>query len=153
MGKVPLDLGTADRMLAGEVDPADVPPGFEAVADLLVAVRAAARRPVFATVAGPAVVDTRRVAGQSRGRRSMLATTPFRPRLSILAAAVALSAMTGAACAAGLPGAASAKAEAVLQALGIATRRTPPLRARRPTGAPSRRPRRQPPRPALTRAR
>ena len=125
MGKVPLDLGTADRMLAGEVDSADVPPGFEAVAELLVAVRAAARRPVFATVLGPAVVDSRQAAGRPRGRRRMLATTPFKPRLSILAAAVALSAMTGAACAAGLPGAASAKADAVLKELGIATPGSP----------------------------
>jgi hypothetical protein len=125
MGKVPLDLGTADRMLAGEVDPADVPPGFEAVAELLVVVRAAARRPVFAPIAGPVVVDARRAAGQSRGRRSMLAPTPFKPRLSILAAAVALSAMTGAAFAAGLPGAASARAAALLQELGIATPGSP----------------------------
>ncbi len=125
MGKVPLDLGTADRMLAGEVDPADVPPGFEAVAELLVAVRATARRPVFATVAGPAVVDARRAASQPRGRRSVLAPTPFKPRLTILATAVALSAMTGAACAAGLPGAASAKAVAVLHDLGIATPASP----------------------------
>lgn len=55
----------------------------------------------------------------------MLATTPFKPRLSILAAAMALSAMTGAACAAGLPSAASARAGAVLQDLGIGTPASP----------------------------
>jgi len=31
MGRVRLDAETADRMLAGRVDPADAPPGFEAV--------------------------------------------------------------------------------------------------------------------------
>ena len=63
----------------------------------------------------------------------MLATTPFKPRLSILAAAVALSAMTGAACAAGLPGAASARADAVLQEFGIGT---PAVAVARPGGSP-----------------
>jgi hypothetical protein len=133
MGEAPLDLRTADRMLAGEVDPADVPPGFEAVAEVLVAVHAAARRTVHATVLAPAVVDSRPAAGRTRGRRSMLATTPFKPRLSILAAAVALSAMTGAACAAGLPGAASDRAAAVLHELGIGAPGSP---AHAPAGRP-----------------
>jgi hypothetical protein len=112
-------------MLAGIVGPADVPPGFEAVSELLTTARASARRPVQGTVLSPAIVDSRRTPGRARGRRSMLATTPSKPRLSILAAAMALSAMTGAACAAGLPSAASARAAAVLQDIGIGTRASP----------------------------
>jgi hypothetical protein len=119
MGKVRLDQGTADRMLAGVVDPADVPPGFEAVAELLAAVRAATRRPVNAGIGGPAVVDARRAGGQIRRRQPMFTTTPLRPRLAILAAAMALSATTGAAFAAGLPADAAGPAAAVLHGLGI----------------------------------
>jgi hypothetical protein len=120
MGKVRLDQGTADRMLAGVVDPADVPPGFEAVAELLAAVRAATRRPVHAGGSrGPAVVDARRSGGQTRRRQPMFTTTPLRPRLSILAVAMALSATTGAAFAAGLPADAAGPASAVLHRLGI----------------------------------
>ncbi len=120
MGKVRLDQGTADRMLAGVVDPADVPPGFEAVAELLAAVRAATRQPVHAVVGGPAVVDSRRAGRQiHRRRQPMFTTTPFRPRLSILAVAMALSATTGAAFAAGLPADAAGPASAVLHGLGI----------------------------------
>jgi hypothetical protein len=121
MGKVRLDQGTADRMLAGVVGPADVPPGFEAVAELLAAVRAATPRPVHAgSSRGPAVVDARRPGGQTRRRQPMFTTTRLRPRLGILAAAMALSATTGAAFAAGLPADAAGPASAVLHRLGIA---------------------------------
>jgi hypothetical protein len=119
MGKVRLDQETADRMLAGVVDPADVPPGFEAVAELLQAARAAARCPVHATGVAPAAVDPGLAATQPGGGHPMLANMAFKPRISILAAAVVLTGMTGAAYAAGLPGAASGTASAVLQKLGI----------------------------------
>jgi hypothetical protein len=118
---VRLDAETADRMLAGRVDPADAPPGFEAVGELLERARTVARRPVLAALAarqpadlGPAEKPTH----ATQGRQSMLVTTP-RLRLSVLAAVAALSAMTGAAYAAGLPAAASSTASAVLQHLGI----------------------------------
>ena len=55
----------------------------------------------------------------------MFATTPFRPRLSVLAAAMALSATTGAALAAGLPAAAVGKADTVLHQIGIGTPAAP----------------------------
>jgi hypothetical protein len=119
MGKVRIDQGTADRMLAGVVDPADVPSGYEAVGELLDAVRVSTRRPVHAGIHGPAVVDSRLAGGQIRKGHWMFTTTPFRPRLSILAAAMALSATTGAAFAAGLPAAAAGPATSVLHQLGI----------------------------------
>jgi hypothetical protein len=133
MGKVRLDQGTADRMLAGVVDPADVPPGFEAVAELLAAVRAATRRPVHAGGSrGPAVVDARRSGGQTRRRQPMFTATPLRPRLSILAVAMALSATTGAAFAAGLPADAAGPASAVLHRLGIGAPAPTPAPATHP---------------------
>jgi hypothetical protein len=121
MGKVRLDDETADRMLAGRVDPADAPPGFEAVGKLLEAARAGARGPALAALAARRSVDlslAEKPTHVTHRRRSMLLTTP-KLRLSALAAAAALSGMTGAAYAAGLPAAASSTASAVLQRLGI----------------------------------
>ena len=46
MRAVRLDDETADRMLAGVVDPADAPPGYAAVAELLETARTAAGMPV-----------------------------------------------------------------------------------------------------------
>lgn len=117
MGKVRLDEETADRMLAGRVDPADAPPGFEAVGELLEAARAVARRQALAALTARRPVDLGLVEKpnhMTQRRRSMLVTAP-NLRLSALAAAAALSAMTGAAYAAGVPAAAAA----VLQRLGI----------------------------------
>ena len=121
MGKVRLDDETADRMLAGRVDPADAPPGFEAVGKLLEAARAGARGPALAALPARRSVDlslAEKPTHVTHRRRSMLLTTP-KLRLSALAAAAALSGMTGAAYAAGLPAAASSTASAVLQRLGI----------------------------------
>lgn len=119
MAKVRLDQETADRMLTGMVGRADVPPGFEAVAELLDALRATTQRPVHAHAGGPAVIDARRAGGQIRKQRPRYTATSFRPRISILAAALALSATTGAAFAAGLPAGAVGPASAVLHRLGI----------------------------------
>ncbi len=125
MGKVRLDQETAERMLAGVVARADVPPGFEAVAELLEALRSTTLRPVHARVGGPAVVDSRRAGGQIRKERPMFTTTSFRPRLSVLAVAMALSATTGAAFAAGLPADAAGPAFAALHRLGIGSPAAP----------------------------
>ena len=133
MGKVRLDDETADRMLAGRVDPADAPPGFEAVSELLEAARAGARGPALAALAARHPVDLGLAETRTHithRRRSMLLTTP-KLRLSALAAAAALSGMTGAAYAAGLPAAASSTASAVLQRLGI-TRPAPNSHAKTP---------------------
>jgi hypothetical protein len=120
MGKVQLDEETADRMLAGVVDPADAPPGFEAVGRLLETVRGGSRRAVAAGPAGAALLEPKPAAPQRRGGQSMVTTTPHRIRISAVAIAAALCATTGAAYAAGLPAAASSTADAVLQKLGIA---------------------------------
>jgi hypothetical protein len=121
MGKVRLDDETADRMLAGRVDPADAPPGFEAVGKLLEAARTGAKRPAVAAVVVRHRTDLRSIGSPTRTpqrRRSMLVTTP-KLRLSVFAAVAVLAAMTGAAYATGLPAAASSTASAVLQRLRI----------------------------------
>jgi hypothetical protein len=114
MGKMRLDLETADRILAGQVDPADAPPGYQAVVTLILSVRTP-----DAPVRIPTIAASRPSAPLRSRRRTMLATVPFRPRLSILAAAVVLGGASGAAYAAGLPAAASSTAQAMLQSLGV----------------------------------
>jgi len=117
MRAVRLDDETADRMLAGVVDPADAPPGYSAVAELLETARAAASVPVpaAATVRRPfdlggteAASTGRVVRGPRLGRR----------RIPVLAA-VAFCAMTGGAYAAGATGAGSSTVSAVLDHIGV----------------------------------
>lgn len=111
MRKPQLDSETADRMLAGEIAPADAPPGFQAVCAALGAAR------------GEPSHTALRIASRQRPSRSqsMIATLPRPRRLSTaLATAAALAAMSGAAYATGLPSAASNTAHGVLQSLGIA---------------------------------
>jgi hypothetical protein len=109
--KPQLDSETADRMLAGEITPADAPPGFQAVCAALGAARGE-----------PSRAALRIASRQTQLRsRSMIATLPHPRRLSTaLATVAALAAMSGAAYATGLPGAASKTAHGVLQSLGIA---------------------------------
>src|SRR5690349_15832481 len=112
MGKPRLDMTTTDRILAGTVDPADAPPGFEAVVALI----ASARTPhAFTTT--PAT--GRAPAPRLRRRHSMLAAAPFRSRVTIAAAAATLALASGTAYATGLPAAASATARGVLHSLGV----------------------------------
>jgi hypothetical protein len=107
-------MDTADRILQGLVDPADAPPGYEAVVQLLAIARGPnAALPTTTIMAGRAPVDRPR-------RRFMLASPPFRSRLTIAAATVALAAASTTAYAAGLPAAASTTAHGVLQSLGVA---------------------------------
>jgi hypothetical protein len=117
-----LDRDTAERMLDGAVAPADAPPGFEAVAELL---RAAGAGPGDGPASAATGMDPR------ARRRSMLSPVPLGRRLSSIAlAAAALTAMTGAAYAAGLPATATATASSVLDTLGIAAPRPAGHRAR-----------------------
>lgn len=113
MGKPRLDMTTADRILAGTVDPADAPPGFEA----LVALIAAARTPHASTT----TVASGRAPAPHRRRHSMLAARPFRSRLTIACAAATLALASGTAYATDLPAAASATARGVLHSLGVST--------------------------------
>jgi hypothetical protein len=116
MRAVRLDDETADRMLAGVVDPADAPPGYSAVAELLETARAAASVPVPAAttvrpfdLGGTEAASTGRVVrGPRLGRR----------RIPVLAA-VAFCAMTGGAYAAGATGAGSSTVSAVLDHIGV----------------------------------
>ena len=112
MRRVRLDTDTADRMLAGEIRPADAPPGFEAVCGLLEAAR-------VATPAADLVAAGRPAEPTRHRRQSMLWSISSRSRISVVAAAAVLSGMTGAAYAAGLPGAASDTARSMLDSLGI----------------------------------
>src|SRR6185312_11318414 len=113
MGKPRLDMTTADRILAGTVDPADAPPGYEAVVALIAAAR---------TPHAPAItVAYGRAPAPHRRRHFMLAAAPFRSRLAIAAAAATLALASGTAYATGLPAAASATARGVLHSLGVST--------------------------------
>src|SRR5438270_11702123 len=81
-----LDSGTADRMLAGDIAPADAPPGYQ----LLCATLAAARGEPGQTAVRLAT------AHRSSRSASMIATLPHPRRLSTaLATAAALTAMSG----------------------------------------------------------
>jgi hypothetical protein len=128
MGTMRLDMDTAERIMQGLVDPADAPPGFEAVVELLATAHAPhAAVPTTTIRAGRAPADRPR-------RRFMLAPAPFRSRLTIAAATVALAAASTTAYAAGLPAAASTTAQGVLQSLGV-TERAPAHPSSQPSGA------------------
>jgi hypothetical protein len=119
MQRLPLDVDTADRLLAGQVLPADAPPGYAAVASLLNGVRpneeervrrhentvpelmAAGRSPLLETKSTP--------------RRSTL----HRFKLAGAAVAGALACTTGLAFAGSLPGAAQDVASTMLSKVGV----------------------------------
>jgi hypothetical protein len=109
-----LDLETADRMLDGSVRPMDAPPGYEHVAGLLLELRdVAADRCPSALLVGA------NGASPDHRRRGMLVAAQLGVRRSLLVGAFAFAALTGTAYAAGLPGAASSTASAVLEKLGV----------------------------------
>jgi hypothetical protein len=117
MQRLPLDLDTADRLLAGNVLPADAPPGYETVASLLNGLRVdeGARRHDHTV---PELVQ---------GRRAPLLETKSKPRRSTLhrfklagaAVAGALACTTGFAFAGSLPGAAQDVASSMLAKVGV----------------------------------
>jgi len=131
MRRLPLDPDTADRLLSGNMEPDDAPPGYADVARLLRAAATwatpgelAAEREVVALVArrmgsspAPARVVPR--PGRSFARRT-------RGRLKVGAVVVAgfLMATTGLAMAGALPGAAQNIASEVLQRIGISVPRS-----------------------------
>lgn len=121
---LPLDPGTADRLLAGSIAPEDAPPGYGGVVELLeaaaaeaggaelarepetvAAIRAALRSPVHEDVASP--------------RRSLMPIALSRPRLAAIAAAAAFAATVGMASAGSLPEAAQDVASDMLAKVGI----------------------------------
>jgi hypothetical protein len=117
MRAVRLDDETADRMLAGGVEPADAPPGYAAVAELLQAARSAAGVPVPAATPSHLPVDLG-LAATAMGTRAVQRPRSGRRRIPVLAA-VAFCAMTGGAYAAGVSGAGSSTVSAVLDHIGV----------------------------------
>jgi hypothetical protein len=119
MQRLPLDVDTADRLLAGHVLPADAPPGYEAVASLLKNLRAHEEERVLRHE------DT--VPELMTGGRSPLLETMSTPRRSTLhrfklagaAVASALACTTGLAFAGSLPGAAQDIASSMLSKVGV----------------------------------
>jgi hypothetical protein len=124
MHPVPLDLDTADRLLAGAVAPEDAPPGYAMVARLL---DAASAEPTPDELADEAEL----VAIVAAAVRLSSSTHPLSPRRSFVPFALSRSRMTAAfvaaalACTAGLasagslPGAAQDVASAMLAKVGI----------------------------------
>jgi hypothetical protein len=117
MRAVRLDDETADRMLAGGVEPADAPPGYAAVAALLQAARSAAGVPVPAATASHPPVDLG-LADTASDPRAVRRPRSGRRRIPVLAA-VAFCAMTGGAYAAGATGAGSSTMSEVLDRIGV----------------------------------
>jgi hypothetical protein len=117
MRAVRLDDETADRMLAGGVEPADAPPGYAAVAELLQTARFAAGVPVPAATPSHHPVDLG-LAASAANTRAVRRPRSGRRRIPVLAA-VAFCAMTGGAYAAGVTGAGSSTVSAVLDRIGV----------------------------------
>jgi hypothetical protein len=119
MQRLPLDIDTADRLLAGQVLPADAPPGYEAVASLLNGLRANEEERVRR--------HENTVPELMKGGRSPLLETKSTPRRSTLhrfklagaAVACALACTTGLAFAGSLPGAAQDVASSMLSKVGV----------------------------------
>jgi hypothetical protein len=122
MHPVPLDMDTADRLLAGTVAPDDAPPGYAEVARLLEALSAeptgqelAYEAEVVAEVASA----VRSSSSTHSPRRSFMSLTLSRPRITAALVAAALACTIGLASASALPGAAQDIASAMLAKVGI----------------------------------
>ncbi len=120
-----LDEGTADRLLAGRVDPDDAPPGYAEVARLL---RAAGAPPTSRELAREehAVAMAARVVGAPPAgtptparRRSTVRSRFSRAKVAGLIVAGTLVGTTGLAAAGVLPDAAQNAASTVLSKIGI----------------------------------
>jgi hypothetical protein len=124
MRPVPLDLNTADRLLAGTVAPEDAPPGYANVARLLESAAAEptadelSRETEIVTMVGTAVRSSSSIHSVSP-RRSYMPFALSRPRITAAFVAVALACTAGLASAGSLPGAAQDIASAMLAKVGI----------------------------------
>jgi hypothetical protein len=124
MHPVPLDLDTADRLLAGAVLPEDAPPGFARVAQVL---EAASAEPMPDELAREAedvamvVAAVQRSSGTPslKPRRSFMPFALSRPRIAAASVAAALACTAGLASAGSLPGAAQDIASAMLAKVGV----------------------------------
>jgi hypothetical protein len=122
MHPVPLDMETADRLLAGAVAPEDAPPGYAEVARLLEAVSA---EPASHELAREAEVvakmasAVRSSSSTDSPRRSFMPFALSRPRITATLVAAALACTIGLASASALPGAAQDVASEMLAKVGI----------------------------------
>jgi hypothetical protein len=124
MHPVPLDLDTADRLLAGIVAPEDAPPGYANVARLLESAAAEptadelSRETELVAMISAAVRSSSSIHSVSPRTFSM----PFalsRPRIAAAFVAVSLACTAGLASAGSLPGAAQDIASSMLAKVGI----------------------------------
>jgi hypothetical protein len=122
MERLPLDLDTADRLLAGSIAPSDAPPGYARVAGVLAALEPSAgerltcERETIALLAE--TVRTSRAPRTKTSRRSIV------PRIKLASAlAAALAGTAGLALAGNLPGAAQDVASSMLAKLGVSVPR------------------------------
>ena len=124
MHPVPLDLDTADRLLAGTVAPEDAPPGYANVARLLESAAAEptadelSRETEVVAMVAAAVRSSSSIHSVS-SRRSFMPFALSRPRITAAFVAVALACTAGLASAGSLPGAAQDIASAMLAKVGI----------------------------------
>ena len=124
MHPVPLDLDTADRLLAGALAPEDAPPGYAKVARLLEGASAEATPDEFAreTEVVALMAAEVRLSSSTESSSPRRAFMPFalsRPRVSAAAVAAAFACSAGLASAGALPGAAQDVASAMLAKVGI----------------------------------
>lgn len=124
MHPVPIDLDTADRLLAGTVAPEDAPPGYANVARLLESAAAAPtpgelsrETEVVATVA--AAVRSSSSIESGSPRRFFMPFALSRSRMTAAFVALTLACSAGLASAGSLPGAAQDIASAMLAKVGI----------------------------------
>lgn len=122
--RVPLDLDTADRLLAGTVAPADAPPGYAEVTRLLDHASAEAtdddlgREAEMVALLAATVRSSPRT-HPSSPRRSFMPFALSRPRLTAALVAAGLACSAGLASAGALPGAAQQVASDMLAKVGI----------------------------------
>jgi hypothetical protein len=124
MHPVPLDLDTADRLLAGALAPEDAPPGYAKVARLLEGASAEATpdelaRETEVVTLMAAEVRLSSSTESASPRKSFMPFALSRPRVSAAAVAAALACSAGLASAGALPGAAQDVASAMLAKVGI----------------------------------
>ena len=124
MHPVPLDLDTADRLLAGTVAPEDAPPGYANVARLLESAAAEptadelSRETEVVAMVAAAVRPSPSIRPLSP-RRFFLPFALSRPRIAAAFVAISLASTAGLASAGSLPGAAQDIASSMLAKVGI----------------------------------
>jgi hypothetical protein len=122
--RVPLDLDTADRLLAGTVAPEDAPPGYASVARMLDAASdaptcAELEREAEMVALIAATVRSYPRTDSSSSRRSLMPLALSRPRVTAALVAAGLACSAGLTSAGALPGAAQEVASDMLAKVGI----------------------------------